>query len=660
LTPFAYFALFGWIPFVILMFAMMPARQAAAVGVIGAWLFLPPYKLSINGLPDFSKTAAASVGLLLATLIFSSDRLFNFRPRWFDLPMLLWCFSGMFASLANDLGTYDGLSDSLNQILTWGLPYLFGRIYIGDPDSLRYFAIAIIVGGLSYVLPCIYEMRMSPQILGRLYGIAPAPVIRLGGYRPIVFFMTGLELGLWMTATSLTAWWLWRCGTIKRIGQYTFGPLLLSILMATTIMCRSTGALALLFAGMGLLWASVRFRTRVLLAALILAGPLYVSVRATKLWSGQAAVDLAGTMTEADRAGSLGYRFMCEDLLLTKALEQPIFGWGGWGRSAVYLFADRPWRKSVVTDGYWIIILGTKGFVGLILFYVSMILPAARFVWRCPLGQWGDPRVAPCSLVAVILPLYILDCLLNAFPNMIYVTLAGGLMGIDPNWFRAIARGRGDPASAPTSAVSDRRSKMAELGIVTASSTPLASRIMLADRYRRLGRSLKHEGRFEEAESAWRQALDVLTGVLEIEPDAPELRRQWCDCANDLAWLRANHPDPRRRDADAAVALAQRIVEKFPDAEAYWNTLGVAYYRAGDNASSVAALDHAVALGGGTAFDDVFMAMAHARQGDLEKARRELDHATANLNQDYPDHPELARFCDEARSVLFDRSGSPN
>ena len=29
--------------------------------------------------------------------------------------------------------------------------------------------------------------------------------------------------------------------------------------------------------------------------------------------------------------------------------------------------------------------------------------------------------------------------------------------------------------------------------------------------------------------------------------------------------------------------MARRMVEEYPDAEVYWNTLGVAYYRAGDD-----------------------------------------------------------------------------
>jgi tetratricopeptide (TPR) repeat protein len=659
-TPFAFIALFGWIPFVIVMFAMLPTRQAAAIGVVGAWLLLPPYTVDISALPDFSKVTAASVALLAGTLIFNADRLSNFRPRWFDLPMLLWCFSGMFSSLANGLGIYDGLSDTLNQTLSWGLPYLFGRIYFGDPDALLYFARAIIIGGLSYVLPCIYEMRMSPQILAKLYGWGPPPVSRLGGWRPNVFFATGLELGMWMTAVALTGWWLWRCGAIKRIGQYSFGQVLLPILMVTTIICRSTGALALLFAGMGLLWASVRFRTRALMGVLLLAGPLYVSVRATNLWSGEQVVALMEMVVGEERAESLGYRFSCENLLAARALEQPIFGWGTWGQSSVYYFENTSYRKMVPTDGLWIIILGTKGFVGLILFYLAMILPAARFVWRCPPGLWGDPRVATSALVSALLALYMIDCLLNAFPNMIYVTFAGGLMSIEPNRFRAIASGRVDAAAAIRSTGSGLRAPMAALDAVTARSAPMAGRIMLADRYRNLGRSFKQEGRFDEAEAAWRQALDLLTEVLKAKPNWPQQRLEWCDCANDLAWLRANRPDLARRDSDAAVAMARRIVEECPDAEAYWNTLGVAYFRAGDDASAVAALDRAMTLGGGTAFDEVFLAMAHARLGDLEKARLEYDRAVVKAERDYPGHPELVGFCNEAQSILAEGSGAAN
>ena len=448
------------------------------------------------------------------------------------------------------------------------------------------------------------------------------------------------------------------CGTLKRIGTIPFGSVLLPILLVTTIFCRSTGALALLVVGMMLLWLSVRFRTRLLLAGLLLVAPLYVGVRLTNLWSGQQAVDLAKAVVGPDRAESLEYRFKCENLLAAKALEQPIFGWGGWGRSAVYFDAETDWKKPVPTDGLWIIVLGTKGFVGLSLFYLALVLPAVLFVWRFPARPWGDPRLAAGSLAAVFLGLYMVDCLLNAFPNMIYITLAGGLIGLEPKQLRAIPAARRGIEAAGRRAVGgalrrgrgryrDRR-RGARSG-----------RITLADRCRSLGRSFKQEGRLDEAEAAWRQALDLLATLMEADPDADGLRRRWCDCANDLAWLRANHPDPARRDPASAVAMARRAVDECPDAAAYWNTLGVAYYRAGDDGSAVAALDRARALGGGTAFDDVFLAMAHARLGDPEGARQALARAMLQAERDYPGHPELAGFCDEAQSILAGAAGAP-
>jgi len=649
MTPLAYVALLGWIPIVIFLFALIPARNAAAIAVIGGWLFLPPFTLLISSLPDYSKITAAGVGIMLGTLFFSPDRFLKFRPRWFDVPMLLWCLTGILTSIQNGLGLYDGLSNSLNQTLTWGLPYLFGRIYFGTPEDLRYFVVGMTIGGLIYVPPCIWEMRMSPMILANTYGALKWGGTRLGGYRPRVFFPDGLELGMWMTAASLAAWWLWRCGALKKIGAIPFGLMLLPILLVTTVLCRSTGALALLAGGMILLWLSDRFKTRLLLAGVLLTGPVYVGVRATNLWSGQQAVDLATVLVGPERAESLGYRFMCETLILERALQQPVFGWGEWDRGAVYFDKER--KHHVPTDGLWIIILGFKGFVGLILFYVSFVLPAVLFLWRFPARSLGDPRLAAGWLAVGFLDMYLIDCLLNSFPNIIYMTLAGGLISLEPRQLRAMsAPRRGNEAAGRRAATS---------GIEMPGAGPHPGRRAEADRCRTLGRSFKQEGRLDEAEAAWRQALDVLGALLEADPGCGELQRRWCDCANDLAWLRANHPDPARRDPISAVAMARRAVDVCPNAAAYWNTLGVAHYRACDDHSAVAAFDRATALGGGTAFDDVFLAMAHARLGDLVEARQELARAMLQAEREFPGHPELAGFCDEAQSILTGVADTP-
>ena len=91
---------------------------------------------------------------------------------------------------------------------------------------------------------------------------------------------------------------------------------------------------------------------------------------------------------------------------------------------------------------------------------------------------------------------------------------------------------------------------------------------------------------------------------------------------------------------------------------AYWNTLGVAYFRAGDATSAVTTLEHAKAVGGGSAFDDVFLAMSHARLGDREQAERRLAEAISGMERRRWGHPELGRFCHEAQSVLAESLGT--
>src|SRR5262249_8576749 len=152
-------ALFGWIPLVLCLFMVLSPRRAAAVSIVGAWLLLPPYAISFPGLPDYSKETAATFGPLLATAVLCPPRLLEFRPRWFDLPMVGWCLSPIASSLDNGLGLYDGLSGFLIAIVGWGFPYLLGRLYFNDFEGLRELTLAIVVGGLAYIPPCFFEFR---------------------------------------------------------------------------------------------------------------------------------------------------------------------------------------------------------------------------------------------------------------------------------------------------------------------------------------------------------------------------------------------------------------------------------------------------------------------------------------------------------------------
>jgi tetratricopeptide (TPR) repeat protein len=629
MTSFAFFALIGWIPLTFALFVCLPARRAVVVGAIAGWLLLPPMTISLPGFPDYSKTTAIALGILLSTVIFEFNRLINFRLRWFDLPMLIWGLCPFVSSISNDLGVYDAFSALVLQAARWTVPYLIGRVYFTDSAGLRELAFGIVIGGVCLIPLCLFELKMSPLLCRGLYGYQASLYMRYGAFRPHAFFSTGLELGLWMSAVTLTAWWLWLNGQLKRLWLFP-GGLIFVALLVTSILCRSTGAILLLIAGASLLWFCRRTKTAWVLWCILLVPPIYYAARIPNLWTGENLVALVRTSLDADRAGSLSFRLDNENAFAAHALKRPAFGWGGWGRNLV---KDQN-ERNLAIDSLWIITFGCHGFVGLASMTTALALPVLLFLVRFPAVQSTSPRLAHVTVIALILNLFLIDCLLNAMLNAIYLILAGGLVNIVP-------------VRAPRAAKS------------VSSGT---HREILAARYRTAGRAANDQGRFAEAKSAWFHALKLLTQRSTAEPGAQSqaIHMQWCECANDLAWLLANALDPRVRDVASALALAKKVTEAHPECKTYWNTLGAAYYRAGDFKAAVAALDRTkTSDDGGTVFDHVFLAMAHAQLGNQDESRRWLSLAMIKKERDNSGHSELTRFCTEAHSVIAESSDAP-
>ncbi len=96
-----------------------------------------------------------------------------------------------------------------------------------------------------------------------------------------------------------------------------------------------------------------------------------------------------------------------------------------------------------------------------------------------------------------------------------------------------------------------------------------------------LGELLARSGRVALAIALWQQALARDPGL--------------AYAANNLAWLRATHPDPRLRDGGEAVALAERAVRGTVGMDAgVLDTLGAAYAENGRFEDAVAAADRAL------------------------------------------------------------------
>jgi serine/threonine protein kinase/tetratricopeptide (TPR) repeat protein len=190
-----------------------------------------------------------------------------------------------------------------------------------------------------------------------------------------------------------------------------------------------------------------------------------------------------------------------------------------------------------------------------------------------------------------------------------------------------------------------------------------------------LGHQLRLQGRPGEAAAAYRKAIILdpdfvssYTGLvqsLESQGKRDETRDEIrsalaakadnAQLHNDIAWFLATCADARFREPLLAVELARRAVELAPVKGAYWNTLGVAHYRAGNSKAAIPALEKSLRLQGHNSWDWFFLAMARRQLCDRAEAGRLHEKAIRWMERFKPKDEELLRFRSEAAALM----GSP-
>jgi serine/threonine protein kinase/tetratricopeptide (TPR) repeat protein len=172
-----------------------------------------------------------------------------------------------------------------------------------------------------------------------------------------------------------------------------------------------------------------------------------------------------------------------------------------------------------------------------------------------------------------------------------------------------------------------------------ATGLPRRARIM-ADSYERLASALGDEGRYREQQEALRRGL-------ELEPESAAL-------LNDLAWSLSLRPDAPPRKSAEAIELAKRAIAINPKERAFWNTLGLAYLRAGNLPLAAEAVQKSMELQsqGGDASDRLFMAMISWRRGDKARALDWYIQALEWLSIHPIADPTLSAFRTEAEHLL--------
>jgi hypothetical protein len=430
LVSVAPYLLIAWIAVAIGLFYALPARVALIWGVIGATLLLPNTNVETHFLPG-GKLAFTTMGLLAGIALGDPKTLFAFRPRWIDAAMGFFVLVPAISCLANGFTVYDAASATVDALCTWGLPYLFGRLYLNSPGAIWQMAHAIFIAGLIYAPGCVFEMIMSPKLHLLLYGTNAhgdwTQTQRWGGYRPTMFLEHGLMLGTFMCCAALIGVWMWWNRALK---PFIFGVpsgLMVLGLVAVAILCKSTGALILFGLGLGTLAATKYLGKSALIYLLAILPLVYIGARSMGAWNGLQAVQAARDYLNVHAADSLQVRLDNENLLVDHAMLRPMFGYS---RNGDYLVSDPDGNQVSIPDGLWVNVLSMTGIAGLWLLFIALLLPTAAAVRRFPAGTWTHPAMAAPAVLAVFLITYAIDCLMNAMINPIYLVALGGLSSL--------------------------------------------------------------------------------------------------------------------------------------------------------------------------------------------------------------------------------------
>ncbi len=486
----AYLALFSFPVVVVVLFWKLPLPKALVASIFGGYLFLPNgVGIDLPVLPALDKTLLPALMAGLMCLVMARKPAPALRraaplpgPRraaagWTPpaaaLPsepapalarttrgrtLFRLLFAGLFLvpvltvwqnpepiiagpRIIPGLQLYDVGSLMLQLGVTF-LPFWLAQRFLARPEEQVLLLKAFVLSALGYSLLCLYEIRMSPQLNHMLYGFYPHDFlqhIRAGGFRPMVFLQHGLLVGIYLGMSVLAAatlfLWSKRNG---REGLSVFGWAAAAIwLVLVLFLSKTVGAFSLV-----LLFLPILLMTGVpgqLLFAMIVAGitlfyPLLRGAGAIPV----DAVYAAAQAVSQERADSLKFRLDNEDVLLERAAEKPLSGWGSWGRNLTY----NQYNGDQVTtpDGAWIIVIGTFGWIGYLSYFG--LLTAPLFLLGLSRRRLGIS--VESSGLALVLALNLLDLVPNASLTPLTHMIAGALAG------RYALAGAGQPGAAAT------------------------------------------------------------------------------------------------------------------------------------------------------------------------------------------------------------------
>ena len=453
---FAFAMLALWPVISALIFRRLPPGRAIIACVLVAYLFLPPPPAGFDFplLPPLTKETIPNLVIILACLILYRGQI-KLLPDTLTGKILVLVFvcSPMATVLTNGEPVFfgplglpalllrEGFSMMIQQFMLIS-PLLLARNFLRTADDQRDILKAIFVGGMVYSVLMLIEVRLSPQLNLWIYGYFQHnfdQMIRFGGFRPIVFLYHGLWVSFFAMTAAVAAIALAR-GSVSRValGFWAAACYLLVVL----VLSKSLGAIIyglVLIPMVAVLSARMQIRVAALLAFTALAYPVFKGADLVP----QEVMLQQAEQIDQDRANSLRFRFQQETILLDRADEKPLFGWGLWGRNHIWDGVTS--QILTVTDGRWIILIGVLGWVGFLAEFGILALPII-LIWRKTGQGEMSPWIGPMCLM---LGINLIDLIPNATLTPLTWLLAGAILG----YAEAFSTQKQPEAAVPVAAV---------------------------------------------------------------------------------------------------------------------------------------------------------------------------------------------------------------
>ncbi|MBD2750171.1 hypothetical protein IC232_26245 [Microvirga sp. BT688] len=471
----AYLVLFTW-PLII--FAVYSRRaRSHSVARTTAWLMMLsvmflPSSLAYDPplLPALDKHRVSFLAIALAVITFHRGDLLKAAPKHM-LPRIIFLvlLVGVVRTVQTNgdplllsrislpgLTSHDILSSAIALALDVYLPFAIGqRVFRTEQDLYDLFEV-MSTCMLIYAPLMLLEVRLSPQLHRWVYGFHPHDFIqamREDGYRPVVFMNHGLSVAMWVFSGLCATLALQKAGRTLRI---TVKQRLMAgvVLMVLTKSWAPTIYAVIASFLIWLMKPKAVVRVVALVSIVVLAYPV---ARFENLIPAERVVEFV-RQYNPDRAQSLEFRFDNESILLARAMERPLHGWGTFGRNLIYSESDG--RIISVTDGYWIIMIGAWGYLGFFCFFALMVLPLWRFAWHCRRMSRSEQAAASC--LALILALFTFDLLPNSRSDYLSVVYAGILWTVSERFSRRARLSRADRIDQKMAYI-DRKRPMARL-----------------------------------------------------------------------------------------------------------------------------------------------------------------------------------------------------